>query len=97
MIAARRNFRLDADVSLAALLGASGAVRCGGSPKPKPAELGPNVPVLGVRQAWTAKIGAMDGLALDVHVNANTLDRLPPMVKWRPSTHAPVAMSGAPS
>ena len=84
MIAARRNFRvLTLTLSLAALLGASGCSLWGGSPKPKPAELGPNVPVLGVRQAWTAKIGAMDGLALDVHVNANT--------------HAPVAMSGAPS
>lgn len=74
MIAARRNFRvLTLTLSLAALLGASGCSLWGGSPKPKPAELGPNVPVLGVRQAWTAKIGAMDGLALDVHVNANTL------------------------
>ena len=74
MIAARRNFRvLTLTLSLAALLGASGCSLWGGSPKPKPAELGPNVPVLGVRQAWTAKVGAMDGLALDVHVNANTL------------------------
>jgi len=40
----------------------------GGSARPKPAELGPNVPVLGVRQAWTAQVGDTQGLALDVRV-----------------------------
>ena len=56
MIAARRNFRvLTLTLSLAALLGASGCSLWGGSPKPKPAELGPNVPVLGVRQAWYSR------------------------------------------
>lgn len=39
----------------------------GGSAKPVPADLGANVPVLGVRQAWTARIGGMDGFPLKVH------------------------------
>lgn len=41
----------------------------GGSSKPKPAELGPVVPVIGVRQAWTTKIGEIGRLPLSVHVN----------------------------
>ena len=57
---------------LVSLLGVSGCSLFGPS-KPKPAELGPNVPVLGVRQAWTAKVGAVDGVALDVHVIGNTV------------------------
>lgn len=37
--------------------------------RPKPAELGPMVPVLGVRQAWVGKVGAVDRMPLDVHVS----------------------------
>lgn len=37
------------------------------STKPKPAELGTNVPVLGVRQIWTARIGQV-GFPLEVRV-----------------------------
>ncbi|AVP59010.1 outer membrane protein assembly factor BamB [Pulveribacter suum] len=44
-----------------------------GPARPKPAELGPNVPVLGVRQAWTAQIGDTQGLALDVRVVGHTV------------------------
>jgi outer membrane protein assembly factor BamB len=40
----------------------------GSSKKPTPAELGPVVPVLGVRQAWTGKIGALGNMPLQVHV-----------------------------
>lgn len=39
----------------------------GGSAKPAPADLGANVAVLGVRQAWTARVGNVAGLPLDVH------------------------------
>ncbi|WP_367068192.1 outer membrane protein assembly factor BamB [Oryzisolibacter sp. LB2S] len=60
-------------LALATLLGVSGCSLWGGSSKPKPAELGPNVPVLGVRQAWVARTGAVDRLALDVHVNGTTV------------------------
>lgn len=45
----------------------------GGSSRPKPAELGPNVPVLGVRQAWTSQIGSTQGVALDVRVVDGTV------------------------
>ncbi len=44
-----------------------------GPSRPQPAELGPNVPVLGVRQAWTAQIGSTQGLALDVRVLGSTV------------------------
>ena len=40
----------------------------GGAAKPKPADLGVNVPVLGVRQVWTAKIGSVQGMPLVAHV-----------------------------
>ena len=74
MSAARKSHRaLFAALTLATVLGVSGCSLWGGSSKPKPAELGPNVPVLGVRQAWTAKMRAMDGMALDVRVNGTTV------------------------
>lgn len=38
-----------------------------GSERPKPADLEANVPVLGVRQAWAARIGSTAGLPLQVH------------------------------
>ncbi|MBS0466365.1 MAG: outer membrane protein assembly factor BamB [Proteobacteria bacterium] len=65
-------------LALAAALSVSGCSLWGGSlwggsSKPKPAELGPNVPVIGVRQAWTAKMSAIDGLALNAHVNGTTV------------------------
>lgn len=40
---------------------------CGSSGKPKPAELGPNPGLLGVRQVWTAQLGQVE-FPLDVHV-----------------------------
>lgn len=45
----------------------------GGSAKPAPADLGANVAVLGVRQAWTARVGNVAGLPLDVHVAGNVV------------------------
>lgn len=44
-----------------------------GSSKPLPADLGANVAVLGVRQAWTARIGNVGTLPLDVHVAGNVV------------------------
>ncbi|KQO25845.1 outer membrane protein assembly factor BamB [Acidovorax sp. Leaf76] len=44
-----------------------------GSSKPVPADLGANVAVLGVRQAWTARIGNVGGLPLDVHAAGNVV------------------------
>lgn len=45
----------------------------GDTTKPKPADLGVNVPMLGVRQAWTAKIGAVRGMPLVAHVQGPTV------------------------
>lgn len=56
---------LFAIISVAILmLGLSG---CSSVEKPKPAELGPNVALLGVRPAWTARVGPV-GMALSVSV-----------------------------
>ncbi|WP_228899696.1 outer membrane protein assembly factor BamB [Acidovorax sp. Leaf73] len=44
-----------------------------GSSKPMPADLGANVAVLGVRQAWTARIGSVAGLPLDVNSAGNVV------------------------
>ena len=51
----------------------SGCSLWGGSSKPVPADLGPNVPVLGVRQVWTARIGSVAGLPLDVHATGHVV------------------------
>ena len=43
-----------------------------GVDQPKPAELGPNAALIGVRLAWTAKIGAV-GFPMDVKVTGNAI------------------------
>ena len=62
-------------VACAVLAGAllTGCSLWSGSSKPVPADLGPNVPVLGVRQVWTARVGSIAGLPLDPHVNAHVV------------------------
>ena len=45
----------------------------GGSAKPIVPDLGANVAVLGVRQAWTARIGKVGGLPLDIHSSGNVV------------------------
>ena len=54
------------------LLGLAAALLtgCAGSSKPKPAELGPNPGLMGVRQVWSAKIGEV-GYPLDVNVSGS--------------------------
>ena len=48
-------------------------ISCSSTPdKPKPVELAPNAGLLGVRLAWTAKVGAVD-FPLDVKVNDGTV------------------------
>lgn len=48
-------------------------VGCSGGPeKLRPTELAPNAGLLGVRLAWTSKVGAID-FPLDVKVNGNTV------------------------
>jgi len=58
-------------VLVAALTGCS--LWSGGSAKPVPADLGANVAVLGVRQAWTARVGSVSGLPLEVHAAGNVV------------------------
>ncbi|GAA3993889.1 outer membrane protein assembly factor BamB [Comamonas faecalis] len=60
-----------AALAATALLTLGGCSLWGGSSAPKPAELGPNVPVLGVRQAWTARIGPLSGMEPTVHVQGD--------------------------
>lgn len=46
---------------------------CSGGPeKPKPTELAPNAALIGVRLAWTSRIGPVN-FPLDVNVNGNTV------------------------
>jgi len=56
---------------LSAVLSACSWLGIGSSAKQKPAELGPNVPVLAVRQSWTARIGNVEGLPLEAQVNGH--------------------------
>jgi len=52
-------------VLLALLAALTGCSFWGGdSAKPKPADLGANVPVLGIRQAWSAKVGSVQSMPL---------------------------------
>lgn len=56
-------------VLLSALAGCS--LWSPGGAKPKPADLGANIAVLGVRQAWTASIGKVAGLPLEIQTTGN--------------------------
>lgn len=55
-------------VAVAAVLTACSS----GSPKPKPAELAPNAALIGVRQAWTARVGEV-GFPLSIGVSGGTV------------------------
>lgn len=66
MSACQRWGRLASAVSVLGLAAAV-LVGCGSSGKPKPAELGPNPGLMGVRQVWSTKVGSI-GYPLDVHV-----------------------------
>ncbi len=75
-IFSRSSTRSLAAVILAGLLGACSSLPSipffGSSDKPKPAELGPVVALLGVRAAWTARIGPVD-LPLVVNVTGTNI------------------------
>lgn len=58
---------------LAAALSACSWLGIGSGSKQKPADLGPNVPVLAVRQSWTARIGSVEGLPLEAQVNGHVV------------------------
>ena len=67
-----RSVRLSVALVCAAVL-CSCSLWKGGGERPKPAELGPNIPVLGVRQAWVSRIGSTAGLPLQVHVDSEAV------------------------
>ena len=70
-----KSFSLTGSLPRFLLLLATAAVLAacsGGTPKPKPAELAPNAALIGVRQAWTARIGEV-GFPLSVGVNGDTV------------------------
>lgn len=96
-----------ASVALAALAGCSMLPSLptlsifGGADKPKPAELQPNPNLIGVRQAWNARMGAID-FPLQVAVVGSTIhvagadavaaiDAASGRELWRAPTGAPVA------
>lgn len=56
-----------------AVLSACSWLGIGSGSKQKPADLGPNVPVLAVRQSWTARIGSVEGLPLEANVNGHVV------------------------
>lgn len=74
----------------------------GTAEKPKAAELAPNPALVGVRQAWTARVGAVQ-LPLSIHVSGTTvavassdggvaaLDAVTGRELWRTSVGAPIA------
>jgi outer membrane protein assembly factor BamB len=74
----------------------------GGVEKPKPADLGPNVPLIGVRQAWTNRVGQVTQ-PLAVNVSGTTvtvagsdgtvaaIDAATGRDLWRASAGAPIA------
>jgi outer membrane assembly lipoprotein YfgL len=68
------DFRLTVATKMALLCVVLGlfAACSSGPEKPKPTELTPNASLLGVRLAWTSKIGVVD-FPLDVKVNGNTV------------------------
>lgn len=56
-----------------AAVGAAASLTACGSKAPKPAELGPNVPVLPVRQAWHTSIPALKNASITPHVVGQNL------------------------
>ncbi|MCW8176015.1 outer membrane protein assembly factor BamB [Verminephrobacter aporrectodeae] len=46
----------------------AGCSSWGSSPRPVPEDLGANVPILGVHQVWTSRVGSVAGLHLEVSV-----------------------------
>ncbi len=59
--------------SIALLALAAALAGCSsGTPRPKPAELAPNAALIGVRQAWTARVGEV-GFPLSIGVSGGTV------------------------
>lgn len=58
---------------LASVMALSGCSLFSSSSAPKPAELGPNVPVLAVSQAWKASMGKAESIVLEPRVVGDTV------------------------
>ncbi len=59
-------------IFVALMVGLTGcSIWKGDAAKPKPVDLGVNVPLLGVRQAWTSKIGTTHGMPLVIQVRSS--------------------------
>ena len=58
-------------LTLVAVLSGCSSLWGSGSSKPVPADLGANVAVLGVRQVWTARVGALAGMPMEIHTAGN--------------------------
>lgn len=89
-------------LACALALGGCSMLPWGGPEKPKPAELPPNPALVGVRPAWTARIGAVN-LSLSVNVSGGavfvaasdgtvaSIDAATGRDLWRTSVKAPLA------
>ncbi len=87
--------------AVAALCLVASLAACSTADKIKPAELAPNVPLLGVRSAWTGRMGAVN-FSLEPHVLGNTvtlaasdgtvaaLDAATGVDLWRAQVGAPI-------
>ena len=60
-------------LALGAALALGGCSLWSGPSKPQPKELGPNVVLLPVRQAWTSQLGPIQGMELSVLVRGNSV------------------------
>lgn len=60
-------------VAAAMVTALGGCAWFGSGSKPKPLDLGPNVVKLDIRQAWTARVGAINDVSLSVHVLGDTV------------------------
>lgn len=100
----KADFLLTAAMKVVLLATALGVlVSCSSGPeKPRPAELAPNAGLLGVRLAWTAKVGLVD-LPLDIKVSGTTVavassdgvvavfDAVSGLERWRSNVGAQIA------
>jgi outer membrane assembly lipoprotein YfgL len=68
----RKSGRLRSLGKVALILTGLVLASCAGPEKPKPAELGPNVALIGIKAAWSAKIGAV-AFSVHAHVIDNTV------------------------
>lgn len=62
-----RTYRAVVALAVVVVLAGCSSLWSGGGSKPVPGDLGANVAVLGVRQAWTSRVGGLAGMPMEVH------------------------------